>query len=97
MADLRQDQGHESAINAQRRQDWFSQVLGDSWEPVGDGTYRFVGEQAQVSAPDPPEPSSSKSLIEDLAPGSAAGADATEQATSGSERTSQRRGLWRRR
>jgi hypothetical protein len=97
MADLRQDQGQGSATNAQRRQDWFSQVLGDSWEPVGDGTYRFVGEQAQAPAPDPLEPSSSESLIEDLAPRSAGGADATGQATSDADRSSPRRGLWRRR
>ncbi len=102
MADLRQDQeqggaGQEGAIDAQRRQDWFSQVLGDTWEAVGDGTYLFVGEHAQASAPDPLEPSSSESLIEDLAPSSAAGADTTGQATSGADRSSQRRGLWRRR
>lgn len=97
MADLRQDQEQQGASDAQRRQDWFAEILGDSWEAVGDGTYRFVGEQAQASATDPREPSSSESLIEDLAPGSAVDAEATGQANSEADRSNHRRGLWRRR
>lgn len=85
MADLRQDQEPEDRTSRARqgRDDWFSEFLGDTWEAVGDGTYRFVGEQAQASEPDPSEPDpsepSSESLIEDLSPGRAADVKAGEE------------------
>ena len=31
------------------RDQWFEDVLGDAWVAQGDGTYRFVGDEAPVA------------------------------------------------
>jgi hypothetical protein len=44
---LRQDRrGRGDADDSRSRDtDEYSRILGDDWEPMGDGTYRFVGKQ----------------------------------------------------
>jgi hypothetical protein len=49
---LRQDRrGRGDAEDSRSRDtDEYSRILGDDWEPMGDGTYRFVGKQKSVPA-----------------------------------------------
>ena len=47
---LRQEgRGREDADGRRPRDtDEYSRILGDEWESMGDGTYRFVGKQKSV-------------------------------------------------
>jgi hypothetical protein len=56
----------EAPDEAQGRQDWFAEFLGDRWEPVGDGTYRLVRESWEPLRPSGPY---GVSLVDDLSPG----------------------------
>jgi hypothetical protein len=49
---LRQEgRGREDADGLRPRDtDEYSRILGDEWESMGDGTYRFVGKQKSVPA-----------------------------------------------
>lgn len=86
---LRQEgRGREDAEERRPRDaDEYSRILGDDWESMGDGTYRFVGTQKTM----PSLPWSHNPLGSDDSP-----AEGDTDPESGDRREAHKRRRWRR-